>query len=579
MGEIKSALFVDFDNIYIELNKTEEVAARNFASNPLFWLKWLSSNIDGKEGVDRRFLVRSCYLNPAQFHRYRTYFTRAGFLVVDCPQLTASYKNGADIRMVMDILDALSHPTHFDEFVIMSGDSDFTPVLYRLREHNRRTVILTPGQAAVAYRNAADHVIIGADEFVDALLKSEKELSTEETTIERTVYSQRIVRGNGGSRAGDSDETRLNDMTQRLQKAAELYGEIPFEEIARRIMKGYYDVERNWFGFGTLRNLVNDLVHRSNNIEIIGRKQPDGFIKSYVVPKATQENGRERSGNISERSVYLAEFIADYLKGSDTPVPMASMAQLIQSKFTDCLETEWYGYGTFKRFIEHCVPSVKFDPRNSGILYLPEEHELTDEEIPSIRESEHFAHCSPEMAEFMRRANQITNAPMIAPPYMYRLFDMIHENVGEEGFHMTQLTKKLRDCSMEEGFFIPRSAANFIVQGLFHGGIDLREGAPDPNELRRAFRENLISLFAQNGYKLDEQEQRLLEEWIASDGVSSTEDPSSTEEHEAEAAPEAFFAAEVGSAEDPNSTEEHEAAVAPVVCPDDADDNADAGKD
>jgi uncharacterized LabA/DUF88 family protein len=53
--------------------------------------------------------------------------------VVDCPPLTQRGKTSADVYMVMDVLDALEHKTEFDEFIILSSDADFTPVLLRLR--------------------------------------------------------------------------------------------------------------------------------------------------------------------------------------------------------------------------------------------------------------------------------------------------------------------------------------------------------------------------------------------------------------------------------------------------------------
>ena len=51
---------------------------------------------------------------------------RGGFEIVDCPPLTAQLKNSSDIRIVMDVRDYLTHETYFDEFIILSGDADFT---------------------------------------------------------------------------------------------------------------------------------------------------------------------------------------------------------------------------------------------------------------------------------------------------------------------------------------------------------------------------------------------------------------------------------------------------------------------
>ena len=92
--------------------------------------KGLPCTVTADAARPRSILIRRCYPNPdAGFRRFRSFFTSAAFSVIDCPSLTRTGKNSADIYMVMDILDTLSHKTYFDEFIIFSGDSDFMPVL------------------------------------------------------------------------------------------------------------------------------------------------------------------------------------------------------------------------------------------------------------------------------------------------------------------------------------------------------------------------------------------------------------------------------------------------------------------
>lgn len=148
-----STLHVDFDNVYIELKKKDERQAEYFATAPSVWLKKLMGN-------DRKLLVRRCYLNPATFGHYRQGFVMAGFDVVDCPSVTAQGKNSTDMNMAVDILRKLhKHPTHFDEFVLFSADSDFTSVLRELREHNRETFVVHSGLISQAYHASADCVL------------------------------------------------------------------------------------------------------------------------------------------------------------------------------------------------------------------------------------------------------------------------------------------------------------------------------------------------------------------------------------------------------------------------------------
>ena len=86
---MKSALFVDFDNVYSQLRQLQPEAAERFARHPSEWIGWLTSSLalpePHEEGGRRRLLVRRCYLNPNWYQAYRHAFLRAGFEIVDCP--------------------------------------------------------------------------------------------------------------------------------------------------------------------------------------------------------------------------------------------------------------------------------------------------------------------------------------------------------------------------------------------------------------------------------------------------------------------------------------------------------------
>lgn len=181
-GQILTAVLVDYDNIYLALRRKNEEAARRFAKDASLWLREIESgslitptnSVFGK--ANRRIVLNRCYGNPvprrnthdnstdmSSFPFVRHHFLRSGFEVVDCPPLTAQLKNSSDIRMVMDVRDFLLHDTYFDEFIILSGDADFTPVLHRLRAHARRTVIFANDHTAVPYKAISDGEIRESD--------------------------------------------------------------------------------------------------------------------------------------------------------------------------------------------------------------------------------------------------------------------------------------------------------------------------------------------------------------------------------------------------------------------------------
>src|SRR4249920_3195727 len=193
-GPCLSAVFVDYDNIYLSLKRKSEEAAKRFAKDASAWLRaietgrLITATNTPFSDIPRRIVMNRCYGNPVprrnahdnstdmnSFPFVRHHFLRAGFEVIDCPPLTAQLKNSADIRIVMDIRDILTHDTYFDEFIILSGDADFTPVLHRLRAHARRTVVFANDHTAQPYTALSDGEI--RESNLIALLTSSRTLS------------------------------------------------------------------------------------------------------------------------------------------------------------------------------------------------------------------------------------------------------------------------------------------------------------------------------------------------------------------------------------------------------------------
>jgi len=181
-GPLLTAVLVDYDNIYLSLKRKSEEAAKRFAKDAGLWLREIESGRlitatnSAPVNLPRRLVLNRCYGNPvprrntsdnstdmSSFPFVRHHFLRAGFEVVDCPPLTAQLKNSSDIRMVMDVRDFIGHDTYFDEFVILSGDADFTPVLHRLRAHARHTVVYANDHTAAPYTAVSDGEVRESD--------------------------------------------------------------------------------------------------------------------------------------------------------------------------------------------------------------------------------------------------------------------------------------------------------------------------------------------------------------------------------------------------------------------------------
>lgn len=165
MSQLRSAIFLDFDNLVSGLRDGAgpEFALR-FAEQPELWLTPLLADLP------RRALLRRCYMNPAgmledgagsraRYSDFRWTFLAAGFEVVDCPRLTR-LKNAADLRIALDAMEAMLSPlARYDEFILLSTDSDFVPLLQRLRAADRRTRLVAHPEVGRVVRTAADEVI------------------------------------------------------------------------------------------------------------------------------------------------------------------------------------------------------------------------------------------------------------------------------------------------------------------------------------------------------------------------------------------------------------------------------------
>lgn len=105
-------------------------------------------------------VVKKAYCDFGRYKAFKQGLHEAAFELIDIPHVRQAGKNSADIRMVVDALDLCYTKSHVDTFVIISGDSDFSPLVSKLRE-NDKTVI------GVGVKNSTSDLFINnCDEFL-----------------------------------------------------------------------------------------------------------------------------------------------------------------------------------------------------------------------------------------------------------------------------------------------------------------------------------------------------------------------------------------------------------------------------
>jgi hypothetical protein len=283
---LKSAIFIDFDNIYICLQSIDPRQADYFASSPLDWLKNLEV---AESGEQRKFLVRRCYLNPKTFGVFRPYFISSAFDVIDCPVVTAQGKTASDMHILIDVLEKLNHTTRFDEFILFSADADFTPLLKKIREHDRKTCIVLAGPASSAYKASADyHLEIGnilrkkvsptiQDDF-SAFIQTNDSLELN-SSILVTDYRNKII---------DFLLKKLNQSETAISSA----------KIIELLRDQFGEQANNWFGYGKANLLFSEI-----GIESVGLSfdpNPPGrllLIGKHPAEVPTKEDWTQKEPN------------------------------------------------------------------------------------------------------------------------------------------------------------------------------------------------------------------------------------------------------------------------------------------
>ena len=126
----RSALFMDFENVRAKV--TPEIIEALTA--------WLEDGKFDEAGGKRKLVTKKIYWNSSD-EKHREVFEAAGFEVVLCEKF-AAMKNGADIRMALDILETCWSMPEVKEYILFTTDSDFVPVLQRLSEKSKLSAIL-----------------------------------------------------------------------------------------------------------------------------------------------------------------------------------------------------------------------------------------------------------------------------------------------------------------------------------------------------------------------------------------------------------------------------------------------------
>src|SRR5438552_15471957 len=226
------AVFCDFENVALGVRESKY------------------AQFDMEKVLERLLLkgsivVKKAYCDWERYKEFKAAMHGASFELIEIPHVRQSGKNSADIRMVVDALDLCYTKAHVDTFVIVSGDSDFSPLVSKLRE-NAKTVI------GVGVKNSSsDLLIANCDEFIyyDDLVRADEQKR-------RAAKKRRESSGGGGDKKQEAYDVVLETLNALIaERGAEekIWGSMVKQALKRR-KPGFNE---SYYGFRAFSDLLD----------------------------------------------------------------------------------------------------------------------------------------------------------------------------------------------------------------------------------------------------------------------------------------------------------------------------------
>jgi uncharacterized protein (TIGR00288 family) len=188
-----------------------------------------------------RIVFKRAYCDWRNYEDAVREFHGQGIELIDIPQSKMSGKNSADIRMVVDALDLCHSKQHIDTFALLSGDSDFSPLVAKLKESNRRVI------GCGVKSSTSDLLIANCDEFMyyDDLVR----------TAKKTPRAPKKDKAAAGDKKQEAFDRVLEVIHSVEQDYAPLWGST-LKQAIRRVYPGFNE---GYYGYGSFSDLLEDI--------------------------------------------------------------------------------------------------------------------------------------------------------------------------------------------------------------------------------------------------------------------------------------------------------------------------------
>jgi uncharacterized protein (TIGR00288 family) len=255
--DISMALFCDFENIALGVRDAQY---EKFDIKPVLERLLLKGSI----------VVKKAYCDWDRYKSFKGAMHEANFELIEIPHVRMSGKNSADIRMVVDALDLCYTKAHVNTFVIISGDSDFSPLVSKLRENAKRVIGVGVKQST------SDLLIANCDEFIyvdDLVRKRQRDNPDRQNRKPADPQEQDARRTKGLDMAVATLEAMLEDRSEDEKVWASV-----LKEALKRRNPGFNE---SYFGYKSFGALLEE-AHKRGLLEFGRDEKSSAYVKRRV---------------------------------------------------------------------------------------------------------------------------------------------------------------------------------------------------------------------------------------------------------------------------------------------------------
>ena len=249
---ISMAVFCDFENVALGVR---DANYEKFDIRPVLERLLLKGSI----------VVKKSYCDWDRYKAFKAPMHEANFELIEIPHVRQSGKNSADIRLVVDALDLCYTKSHVNTFVIISGDSDFSPLVSKLRENNKQVIGVGVKQST------SDLLVANCDEFIfyDDLVREQRRTAAKRDERKAQPQSRRSNTSAGDDKRKEELEARK---LQALDMVVETFdalvsergdtGKIWASLLKDTLKRRRPDFSETYYGFRTFGNLLEEAQTR-----------------------------------------------------------------------------------------------------------------------------------------------------------------------------------------------------------------------------------------------------------------------------------------------------------------------------